>query len=159
MIQKSKAADAENIASLVSGANKDVADMFGITFENAPKHPSFYTAEKVLSDFSRGEEYFLFHEDGKSKGCVAFEQPNESTSYLNRLSVLPQYRHRGVGASLVHFILDYSSIKRVKNVSIGIIAEHEVLKKWYLDLGFVAGDVKQFDHLPFTVLFMHFNLT
>jgi len=150
--------DAEGIAVIVSEANKDVAELFKINIENTPKHPSFYTKEWVLSDFKRGAEYFLYKEEGAAKGCVAFEQPDPDTAYLNRLSVLPRYRHNGIGTALVRHIFAYSKRKNIQIVSIGIIAEHEVLKNWYLDLGFIEGDTRKFEHLPFNVKYMRYEL-
>ena len=47
------------VADIVSNSNEDVAEKFGITKSNNPKHPSFYNQAWVLSDFERGEEYFL----------------------------------------------------------------------------------------------------
>ena len=81
--------NAEVIASIVSESNKSVARLFGIDERNNPKHPSFYTQEWVLSDFDRGEEYFLFLSEGSAVACVAFEHPRPNTAYLNRLSVMP----------------------------------------------------------------------
>ncbi len=150
--------NAREIASIVSEANKDVARKFNITIANTPKHPSFYTTEWVLSDFQRGEQYFVYQEEEVTKGCVAFEHPDPETAYLNRLSVLPAYRHNGIGARLVKFICDYSESKNIRVVSIGIIAEHVILKDWYVKLGFVEGGLKKFDHLPFDVLFMRYEL-
>jgi ribosomal protein S18 acetylase RimI-like enzyme len=96
--------DADQLASIISNANKDVAENFDITFENNPKHPSFYTKKWVLKDFERGEEYFLYQENNQYLGCVAFEQANAETAYLNRLSVLPMHRCVGVGEQLVTHI-------------------------------------------------------
>jgi ribosomal protein S18 acetylase RimI-like enzyme len=146
--------DTEIIAFIVSQANKDVAKKFELTLENNPKHPSFYTKEWVSSDIDRGEEYFLYQKEGVDCGCVAFEQPNSDISYLNRLSVLPEYRHKGIGEQLVKHVLEYSRTKNIQLVSIGIIAEHTLLKKWYLKLGFIEGETKHFDHLPFGVTYM-----
>lgn len=157
-IVPAKTKDAEHIAFIVSEANKDVAELFKINMEKTPKHPSFCTKDWVLSDFKRGEEYFIYKEEGVVKGCVAFEQADSDTAYLNRLSVLPSYRHNGIGADLVRHILDYSEIKNLQIVSIGIIAEHEVLKNWYLDLGFIEGDTIKFEHLPFNVKYMRYEL-
>lgn len=149
--------DAEKIGYIVSAANKDVAELFDLTSENAPKHPSFYTGDWVVSDFTRGETYFLYEEEGLVKGCVAFEQPDSETGYLNRLSVLPEYRHKGIGATLVRYILEYSRKKGVRAVSIGIIAEHEVLNRWYAGLGFIEGEIRKFEHLPFNVRYMRYE--
>ncbi|WP_300464910.1 GNAT family N-acetyltransferase [Desulfobacula sp.] len=158
IIQSASSHDAEIIAFLVSQGNKDVAEKFELTLENNPKHPSFYTKEWVLSDMDRGEEYFLYQIKGVNYGCVAFEQPSSEISYLNRLSVLPEYRHKGVGEQLVKHVLEYSRTKNVHMVSIGIIAEHTRLKKWYLKLGFIEKETKYFDHLPFDVTYMSYEL-
>jgi diamine N-acetyltransferase len=153
-----KPADAEKIAWVVSVANKDVAESFDLTFENAPKHPSFCTLDWIVADFKRGEKYFLFKEEEVVKGCVAFEQPDPETAYLNRLSVLPQYRHRGIGTALVKYILEYAKSRNILYVSIGIIAEHEILKHWYDNLGFIRGNIQKFEHLPFNVQYMRYEL-
>ena len=157
-IQSTSFHDAEIIAFIVSQGNKDVAEKFELTLENNPKHPSFYTKEWVLLDIDRGEEYFLYQIKGVYCGCVAFEQPNSNISYLNRLSVLPEYRHKGIGEQLVKHVFECSRIKNIQMVSIGIISEHTLLKKWYLKLGFIEKETKHFDHLPFDVTYMSYNL-
>ena len=157
-ITKANLQQADQIAFIISESNKDVAKKFNLTRENNPKHPSFYNKEWVLSDFDRGEEYFLAEDGGISVGCVAFEQPEKDIAYLNRLSVLPEYRHKGTGALLVQHILDHSRSKHIKVVSIGIIAAHKVLKSWYVNLGFIEGETTIFDHLPFDVTYMRFKL-
>jgi len=146
------------LASLVRRSNKDVAQLLHLTIANAPKHPSFCTEDWIRTDFDRGQEYFLATEKDEVTGCVAFEQPDEDTAYLNRLSVVPEYRNRGTGASLVQHIINYSKSKSIKNVSIGIIAEHSQLKEWYLKMDFVEGATQKFDHLPFNVLYMRYTL-
>jgi GNAT superfamily N-acetyltransferase len=151
------AGDAEAISRIISESNKDVADEFGIDIKNNPKHPSFYTKDWVLSDFGRGEEYFIYKRGGVGVGCVAFENPRPGVAYLNRLSVLPNNRRNGIGEELVQHIFRYSKTKNVHRVSIGIIAEHIRLKNWYLKLGFKEGVVKTFPHLPFDVRYMSFE--
>lgn len=160
--------DAQNIAAIISEANQPVAHAFGITIENNPKHPSFYTAQWVLSDFDRGEEYFMaHHNDNNSQekadnttpiACVAFEHPRPNVAYLNRLSVLPNHQHQGVGEALVQHIINYADSKNIQRISIGIIAEHTALKHWYVKLGFQIGETKRFAHLPFSVLYMSLYL-
>ena len=65
--------DADLIAAVIRESHRDVARMFAITRENNPKHPSFCATEWVVSDFNRGEEYFLCRAGKTSAGCVAFE--------------------------------------------------------------------------------------
>jgi N-acetylglutamate synthase-like GNAT family acetyltransferase len=150
--------DAEVIATIIKISNQDVAKEFGLNMDNNPKHPSFCNKDWVLSDFNRGEEYFIYKEGSTGVGCVAFESPKPLVAYLNRLSVLPNHRHRGIGEELVRYIFSYSKAKNIQRVSIGIISEHTRLKNWYLNLGFVEGEIKTFPHLPFDVLYMNFEV-
>jgi N-acetylglutamate synthase-like GNAT family acetyltransferase len=156
-IVKATKNDAQIISDIISNSNKDVAKQFDLNINNAPKHPSFYTKEWVISDFEKDEEYFLFKDKDAFIGCVAFEHPRADTAYLNRLAVLPQYRHAKIGKKLVDHILNYAKSKEVQKVSIGIIAEHEVLKQWYLKLGFKEVSTKTFEHLPFDVTYMKYE--
>jgi diamine N-acetyltransferase len=150
--------EAERLAAIIRASHQDVARMFAITKENNPRHPSFCTVDWVVADFQRGEEYFLGKIGEIDAGCVAFEKPDPDTAYLNRLSVLPEYRHQGLGAALVNHILAYAQSKHVNVVSIGIIAAHSILKAWYASLGFVEKDTRRFPHLPFAVTYMHYSI-
>ena len=150
--------DADQIAAVISQANKDVADLFNLTFENAPKHPSFCTREWILTDIDRGQRYFVHRNDHIITGCVAFEQADAATAYLNRLAVLPAYRRHGIGQALVDHILSLAWTKGNRTVSIGIIAAHDHLAKWYRRLGFIDAGSQKFDHLPFEVKYMHRKL-
>lgn len=150
--------DAKAIARIISTSNKDVAETFGLNLSNNPKHPSFCTEDWVLSDFVRGETYFLYQIEGTNAGCVAFENPRPGVAYLNRLSVLPEFRRNGIGEALVKQIIQYASTKDVHRISIGLIAEHTELMNWYRKLGFVSGETKTFPHLPFAVHYMNYKI-
>ncbi|MEJ1373467.1 MAG: GNAT family N-acetyltransferase [Candidatus Sedimenticola sp. (ex Thyasira tokunagai)] len=159
VIRKASISDAEEISMIVATSNKEVAEMFNININNNPRHPSFYNKEWVISDFERGKEYFIYKIGNTNVGCVAFEHPNKNTGYLNRLSVLPENRNRGIGETLVKHVFNHAKFKGVSEISIGIIAQHTLLKKWYLRLGFIENGIKEFPHLPFKVLYMRYNLT
>lgn len=157
-IVEATAEEAEAIAHVISESNKDVAKAFGLTYENNPKHPSFCTADWVLADLDRGVNYFLYKKNNRIAGCVAYESPSPDLAYLNRLSVLPNYRCNGIGERLVQYLFRHAKSKKIKTISIGIIAAHVMLRNWYLKLGFVAGDIKTFPHLPFDVQYMSYEL-
>lgn len=149
--------DSAVLANIISESNKDVAERFNLTRQNNPKHPSFYTENWVRSDFNRGEKYFLAELEGGFIGCAAFESPDPTIAYLNRLSVLPQYRRRGIGEKLVRHVIEYSRDQETDLVSIGIIAKFTELKDWYIKLGFIEGETRSFQHLPFDVLYLTFR--
>jgi diamine N-acetyltransferase len=145
------------LAMLISESNKDVALRFGLTPSNCPKHPSFCTPEWVKADFARGEKYFVIAENATPIGCVAYESPRVGTAYLNRLSVLPKHRKRGVGTRLVEHLIQYAEAQAVQTISIGVIAQHLELQRWYRALGFENGESKEFPHLPFAVQYMSYS--
>jgi len=59
---------------------------------------------------------------------------------------------------LVNYTFHEAKILGCKNISIGIIAKQKELKNWYPNIGFKEGITKSFDHLPFDVMFMEYNL-
>jgi diamine N-acetyltransferase len=150
--------DLATIAMLVSESNKDVAVKFGLNAGNCPKHPSLCTESWIEADFARGETYFILEEDALPIGCVAYENPNAGLAYLNRLSVLPLHRNRGVGARLVQHIVQLARSASIYTISIGFIGEHTELQRWYRKLGFKDGETKRFPHLPFAVKYMIYPL-
>jgi ribosomal protein S18 acetylase RimI-like enzyme len=158
LIRSATSADLSTIAMLVSESNKDVAVMFGLNSENCPKHPSFCTENWIAADLQRGEIYFILEENSTPIACVAYETPNPGLAYLNRLSVLPPHRNRGIGARLVKHIFEHARSASVQTISIGVIGEHITLQNWYRKLGFKDGETKRFPHLPFSVKYMAYAL-
>jgi N-acetylglutamate synthase-like GNAT family acetyltransferase len=157
-IREASQADLPSISMLVRESNKDVAVKFSLNAENCPKHPSFYTESWVQADLDRGETYFILEDDSVPVACVAYEIPSTGLAYLNRLSVLPMYRNRGIGARLVRHIVEHVGALSVQCISIGVIGEHTDLQHWYSKLGFEDGDTRRFPHLPFSVKYMTYSL-
>ena len=157
-IREASAKDLTTIAMLVSESNKDIAEKFGLNADNCPKHPSFCTEAWVKSDLARGERYFILEEDSVPIACVAYENPSAGLAYLNRLSVLPPYRNRGIGAHLVKYIVQLAQASSIQTISIGVIGEHSDLQRWYRSLGFIDGETKHFPHLPFSVKYMSYTV-
>jgi len=89
---------------------------------------------------------------------VAVEKADHHLYYIEKLAVLPDCRHKGMGKMLVSHALDYIASKGGQKVSIGIIDEQTILKTWYRMLGFTETGTKKFPHLPFTVCFMEQNI-
>lgn len=154
-IRPATEADAPVLASLVSRANLDVARQFGLTPDNCPKHPSQCEPSWIMDDLRRGVRYFLRETEAGPVGCVAYEVPRPGRAYLNRLSVLPDHRHLGHGAALVQHVQNLARQEGATVLSIGVIDAHTALRAWYGRFGFVDGEVKSFEHLPFAVRYMN----
>ena len=155
-IRQAGPADREILASLICGSHRDVAERFGLTPENCPRHPSNCTVEWIDQDLSRGTVYSILDCRDAPAGCAAIEYASPEACYLERLSVLPAYRRRGFGEALVRDVIRRAKDLGAQEVGIGIIARHEALKLWYAGIGFIEGETKEFPHLPFSVTFMRY---
>jgi len=150
--------DTEVLAETIRKSFRDVADRFGLTRENAPRHPSNCTVDWIREHMELGITYFAIENNNHVVGCVALEQANSEVCYLERLAVLLDQRRRGSGKALVEHALSEAKLLGVNYVSVGIIAEQTELKHWYKKLGFVEGESKEFPHLPFRVTFMSYGI-
>jgi len=137
---------------------KTVAAEFGLTEQNCPTHPSFITPDRLNDLKSKGGLFFGLFTSGQQIGFVAIEKADMELYYIEKLAVLPGYRHLGHGKTLVRFAQNYIRNNGGRKISITVIDEHTVLKKWYQELGFSEIDTKTFPHLPFTVCFMEMEL-
>jgi N-acetylglutamate synthase-like GNAT family acetyltransferase len=147
-------ADIDVLVEVIRASFLDVAERFGLTLENSPRHPSNCHADWLQRDMNRGITYYALENDNQIIGCAALEQVSNDLCYLERLAVIPPQRRRGLGAALVSHVLSAVAALGVERVEIGIIAEHKELKEWYGKLGFEEMESKDFPHLLFRVTFM-----
>ena len=145
--------DLKNSVAVIRDSFKTVAVEFKLTQDNCPTHPSFMTLDKLLELKNKARMFGLFLNDVQV-GFVAIERADDTLYYLDKLAVLPTYRHKGYGRKLVEFVLDNVKKHRGERVALGMINESTVLKNWYQELGFKETGTKNFEHLPFTVCFM-----
>lgn len=150
--------DEKVLAGIIRESFRGIAGRFGLTRENCPKHPSNCTAQWIESDLARGVQYYLLLSDDRPVGCVGLESPSPDLCYLERLAVLPEMRHKGLGGLLVRHALELAASKGARRMSIGIIAEQAELRDWYGKFGFEDVQIKEFEHLPFQVRLMELNL-
>ncbi len=146
------------LADIIKKSFQDVAARFGLTKETAPRHASNCEPDWIKKDMERGVTYFLLEEENLACGCVASEMMDNSLCYLERLAVLPQKRGRGFGGALINHILNTAKKSGAGKVSIGIISAQTELKGWYEKNGFIETHTKKFEHLPFVVSFMSYDL-
>lgn len=144
---------------VIRAAFQTVADDHGLTEQNAPTNPAFMTLDRMREARGRGVRMFaLLEGEGSAAapvGFVALERsPRPGVLYLERLAVLPALRHRGLGRALMDHAFAEARAAGAERISIGIVDEHEVLKRWYLAYGFAETGRKRFEHLPFTVCFL-----
>ncbi len=128
-----------------------VANDFNLTKENAASNPAFIEIDALDKMYEKNIDMFVVLEDSICIGFVAIEKADNELYYMEKLAILPEYRHKGYGKKVMDFVVNYVKDKDGKKISIGIINENEILKKWYSGYGFVETETKIFKHLPFTV--------
>jgi len=129
-----------------------VADEFGFTVENAPRFTAFATDE--------GRLYYQFHEEKrpmyvylvgkKIVGYYSLALRDDGSAELGSISVLPEYRHKGIGAKLMTDAMLRAKAFGKTVLKLSIVEENQVLRKWYESFGFVHVGTQKFDFFPFT---------
>ena len=158
VIREVSEGEAGVVRELICRAYSDVAEQFGLSAETCPSHPAFTTVDDQKRAMARGVRYFLLEDDDGPVGCVALDSRNIEEAWLARLSVLPEKRHQGYGRALVAHVVSEAREQSLPGIHIGVTAEHEDLVKWYEQLGFVRGERKEYEHLPFEVLLMRLQM-
>ena len=158
MIQQvTKQDDFAALAKLLNEAFGTVAKEFGLTKENASTNSAFITADALKAQLIENREFYTFIiNNGKNIGFVAIEKSLTApdTFYVEKLAVIPEYRHRGTGRLLIDFASNRIAELGGKYISVSLINSNTVLKNWYTQQGYVETSIKTFEHLPFDVCFM-----
>ncbi len=76
------------------------------------------TVESVLARLASGAAV-MATVDGTPAG-FAFYQPRDSHLYFSRLSVLPQFRRRGIGRALIEYVEQRARETRLAGVQLGV---------------------------------------
>jgi ribosomal protein S18 acetylase RimI-like enzyme len=145
-------------ALVIRNSFRTVAKEFNLTRTNCPTHPSFVTIRQLTELKKKGLNFFGGFLGKTQVGFVALEKVDEALYYMEKLAVLPDYRHQGYGRKLVEFAVDCVGSHNGKKISIGTIDEHTILKDWYTKLGFKEVSTRKFNHLPFTVCYMEIDI-
>jgi ribosomal protein S18 acetylase RimI-like enzyme len=155
-------------ASVIRRSFKTVADDFGLTRENCPDHTAFLPTKSLRKQRDHGLKCFGLFFDQTQIGFVGIEKydpdtlvrlgPGEMRYWLEKLAVLPSYRHLGYGERLVDFAVHHIVENGGTRIGLGMMNEHSALKSWYLGLGFRETELRKFNHLPFVVCFMEKSL-
>lgn len=147
-------ADLKKCLEVIRESFLTVAKEFKLTIENAPTNPAFIKFSDLLKMREKGIVMFGVFNEESQIGFVAIEKAGEDTYYMEKLVVLPEFRHRGYGKRIMDYVVDYVRKNGGKRIGIGIINENSILKQWYENYGFREIELKRFAHLPFTVCLM-----
>lgn len=156
MIKEMQEKDIAECVNVIKKSFLTVADEFGYTIENAPRFTAFATTKDRLQYQLKIEHrpMYAYYDNDKIIGYYSLALQDNHECELNNLCVLPEYRHKHIGAKLLEDVYTKAKIRGAKKINIGIVEENTVLRKWYEDHGFVHIGTKKFDFFPFTCGYM-----
>jgi len=159
-IQPADHALMKELLNVITASVLTVAREFNLTEENAPSNPAFLTYGALEDSMRNGLAMYGYFDGSTLAGCVGIEASRKEPGafYIERLAVLPEQRHRGLGRKLLDCACSEIRRRGGSAAAIGIINENTVLKEWYRDYGFSEVAIRRFARLPFDVCFMEKRL-
>lgn len=159
MIRQIEKEDIDRCVQVIRDSFMTVAEEFGFTEENAPRFTAFATTvERLQWQYQEGRPMYVWEEEGQIVGYYSLHLQGEQKCELNNLSVLPAFRHRGIGEKLLEHAFAQARERGMHTMLIGIVEENVRLRKWYEDHGAVHVGTENFDFFPFTCGYMEKNL-
>ena len=158
-IKKIGKADIPDCVSVIRCSFQTVADEFGFTEENAPAFTAFATTVEKVEQWmteQRRPMYGCF----ENKRLVGYYNllSTDDGYELGSLSVLPEYRHEGIGRNLLTDALIRAAAANADKMELSIVEENATLRKWYEDMGFTHTGTRKFDFFPFTCGYLERDL-
>ena len=160
MIREVKREELSVCADLIRKSFQTVADEFGFTRENASRFTAFATTEERLIWHMDGEHRLMFldEEDGRICGYYSLLLREQGECELGNLSVLPEYRHSGIGGNLLRHAMKKAAEHDCSVMNLSIVEENTILRKWYERYGAVHTYTEKFEFFPFTCGYMKIML-
>ena len=160
MIREVKRDELSACADLIRKSFQTVADEFGFTEENAPRFTAFATTEERLKWHLDGEHRLMYldEEDGRICGYYSLLLREQGECELGNLSVLPEYRHGGIGGKLLRHAVKTAREQGCTVMKLSIVEENTVLRSWYEKNGAEHTGTEKFDFFPFTCGYMKIML-
>lgn len=148
--------DLSTIVKVLNLSHGTIARDFNFTKEDNPTNNAFIDEKTLREQLNNGIELYGLKMNNRLVGCIAIEKSKRepSTYYIEKVSVLLEFRHQGIGVRLMDFATAKIKDAGGQIISIALIDSNTKLKKWYLSQGFIETGFKDFEHLPFRVCFM-----
>jgi len=152
MIRELKDNEIKDCVKVIRQSFQTVADEFGFTKENAPLFTAFAVDEARVLMWKNEQHRLMFgyFEGDRLKGYYNLAFLPEGECELGSLSVLPQWRHLGIGGLLLEDAVSRAQALGLGKMKLSIVEENRVLRKWYEDHGFVHTGTVKYDFFPFT---------
>lgn len=152
MIRAIDKSDIPECVKVICESFMTVAKQFDITPENSPAFTAFATDEKKILTWmdEQHRPMYGYFEGDKLIGYYNLALNNENECELGSLSVLPEYRHKGIGKTLLDDSISKAKELGCRIMKLSIVEENTVLRQWYEKNGFKHTKTIKFDFFSFT---------
>lgn len=160
MIREVRKEEIPECVQVIRRSHQTVADELGLTKDNAPRYVAFATDENRLIWHMEQEHRLMFLDEENGVICGYYSlllKPNGECE-LGNLSVLPGYRHQGIGTELLRHSIGIARECHCRVMCWSIVEENQVLRRWYEQNGAVHTGTKKYDFFPFTCGYMKIQL-
>ena len=141
-------------AQLIRDSFRTVADDLGITQERWPSYVAFISDEELLRTARDGITFYAEFDGDRQVGVFGVKLQDDGKFWLEKVAVLPDCRHRGIGKRLMEFACVLAGNAGAKILRLATVDDNQVLKDWYAGMGFVPVEVRHFEHVPYSVCLM-----
>lgn len=145
-------------ADVIRRSFATIARIYHLTPQNAPANGAFMTSNRITELHAQGAFFLGDFEGDILTGTVLIHQAVGGVFRLDKISVLPQFRHNGIGGELYKNAEEAIIEQNGRIINIGIINENTLIKYWFKHKGFKEVEVKKFPGHPFSVCFMEKEL-
>ena len=159
MIRKLTEEDFDEAVNVICKSFMTVAEEYDITKENAPAYTAFATDVHKLRTwmYEQHRPMYGYFDGDKMIGYYNLMIKDKECE-LGSLSVLPEYRHRNIGLTLLEDSLSNASEYGCTIMKLSIVEENTVLRKWYEKHGFIHTGTVKYDFFPFVCGYMEKRL-
>lgn len=151
-------AELATAAQVIRESFATVANDFDLTLDNCPTNGAFTQAKHLKIDLDKGQQLFGVYLGKKMIGFFELVYHDGYQATLEKVAVVPSERGNQYGEFILDKARKIAAEDRIEQIDIGIIKENRRLKKWYQKNGYEIVCSKQFDHLPFEVLYLQLDL-
>ncbi|WP_432665429.1 GNAT family N-acetyltransferase [Wukongibacter baidiensis] len=126
----------------------DCVDLLNQSFEK--KH---FSIEQLKKEILKNTFFYGAFEKEELIGCVGLLQKSEESYKIVRLAVHPNHQHKGYGKKLITHAENMAILAGGNKMSLGFIIPNELLKNWYLNLGYEIEKIKKYKNSGESICF------
>ncbi len=132
MIREVTRDDIPVCVDIIRKSFKTVADELGFTIDNAPRFTAFATTEErlYLQMDNEPRQMFVYEKNGVICGYYSLLMQDNNECELNNLAALPEYRHCGIGKTLLEHAYETARNQgSIETPGISVLDEYYWLNK------------------------------